>query len=121
MSKELGLLTKDEENFLIDLICSKITFKNRWLKMFKRTIVKKIILYADNTEAEKINASWKAELKPIIKAAIEKRYEDVRLYVNDLLNKKIDIKKIDEATELEAFDLSTKTIAIWIYILTKKS
>lgn len=118
---EKGLLTKERETFLIDLICSKITFKNKWIERFKRPVVRTIIHYGDNSGLDKIPEQWKKDLMPIIDLIISKDYERARLYVNDLVNKLIDLKKVSEPNELEFIDSLTRLIKSVIFMLSDKS
>jgi hypothetical protein len=75
----------------------------------------------DNFGLDKIGQTWKTDLIPIVDAAMEGRVHDVRGYVTDLLNKRIDIKFLDNNQELMLFDSLTKTIALAIDYYVQKN
>jgi len=118
---EKGLLTKEKEKSLIDFICSKIVFKNKWVERFKRPVVSAAIHYGDNSGLDHIPEQWKKDLMPIIDLIIAKDYEGARLYVNDFANKLIDLKKVSELNELELIDSSTRLIKSIIIMLQENS
>lgn len=120
MEKERkGILTKQQELFLSKAIADKLNFSNALLNRFKLRIARMIIRAADNYGLDRINSGWKEDIIPIVDAAIKGEKDTVRLLVNDLLNKRIDIKGMDEGRELELFDSLTKSLAIAIdcYVL----
>ena len=120
---ERGIFTKKHEGFIADLLADKIHFKNAILEKFKKRIFRFAIRMIDNFGFDRLKEAWKQELLPIVDAAVDGNVEKVRLYVNDLLNKKIDLPNMDEGRELELIDHQTKTFAIAIenYLLKNKS
>lgn len=120
---ERGIFTKKHELFLADMLADKIHFKSAILEKFKKRIFRFAIRMVDNFGFDRLKEAWKQELLPIVDAAVNGNVESVRLYVNDLLNKKIDIPGMDESRELELIDHQTKSLAIAIetYLLKNKS
>ena len=118
---EKGLFTKEREKFLIDLACSKLNFKNKWIERFKRPVIRLIVRYGDNSLIDQLPQQWKSDLMPIIDRIIVKDYENARLYINDLINKHINLKKVSEPTELELIDSLTRLIKVLITIIDENS
>ena len=111
---EKGLLNAKQEKVIAEIVIAVIpTFKRKWLNSVVNFIIRWGVKLLDNHLFEKMNPGWKTDIIPIIDKIIEKEYEEARMYVTDLLNKRIDVKGMDEPTELEAFDNATKTFLIW--------
>ena len=106
-----GILTPEQEEFLAKILDDFFKFKNPLIEAFDKMFFKLIIQTADNNGLDKINEEWKYDLIPIVDAAILLNAEEVRRLTTDLLNKKIDIPKVDEETELMVFDSLTRFIA----------
>ena len=103
MSERKGLLTKDQESFFADLLDDAIKFKNPILEGMDKTAFKLIISAVDNNLADRIPEDWKNPLEPVIDAAMDERWEESAELAADLLNEKIDIPGIDEASEQAIF------------------
>jgi len=118
-----GILTPEQEDFLARILDDFFKFKNPIIETFDRMFFKMIIQAADNNGLDKINEEWKNDLIPIVDAAIALKTEEVRRLTTDLLNKRIDIPKVDEETELMVFDSLTRFIAAAIdwYVQKKKT
>ena len=117
-----GVLTAKQEDFCAEALDYWFVFKNPLLEKGDKTIFKIIIKTGDNQGLDKLPPEWKKKLIPVIDAAIEKRYDDVRLYVVDLLNEKIDIKQLDDYQEMIVFDQLSRFIALAIdYYVQKKA
>ena len=114
---EKGIFDKTLENLIIDFLCSKVKFKVKFLEFIKRPAITLFVRYADNSGIDRLPEEIKNDIKPILAAIIEKRYEDARLYLVDLMNKKIDVKKMSEPDEIEMFDYGTKFLSIWLKFL----
>jgi hypothetical protein len=120
---EKGLLTKKEQEFiaivLFEWLSNKI--KARWFKMFGLLGLKQLIKALDDFGLDQIPENWKLDIIPIVAAANNGEKEKVRLLVVDLMNKKIDIPKLDEAQELMVFDSFSRFIVIAIdYYMQKR-
>lgn len=119
---EKGLLTKKQEKVVAEIVIAVIPpMKRKWINSVIHFVVRWGVSLLDNQLFEKLNPGWKADIVPVLNEIIEGRYEQARMYVTDLLNKRIDIKDMDEPTEMEAFDNGTKTFLIWSrYFIDKK-
>ena len=119
---EKGLLTKKQEKVVAEIVIAVIPpMKRKWINSVIHFAVRRGVSLLDNQLFEKLNPGWKADIVPVLNEIIEGQYEQARMYVTDLLNKRIDIKDMDEPTELEAFDNGTKTFLIWSrYFIDKK-
>lgn len=116
-----GLFTPEQEKFLVNALKEFIKNKNSFYRWLITVGLKVFISGIDNFGLDKIGQTWKNDLIPIVDAAMEGRVHDVRGYVTDLLNKRIDIKFLDNNQELMLFDSLTKTIALAIdYYVQKK-
>jgi hypothetical protein len=116
-----GLFTPEQEKFLVNALKEFIKNKNSFYRWLITVGLKVFISGIDNFGLDKIGQTWKTDLIPIVDAAMEGRVHDVRGYVTDLLNKRIDIKFLDDYQELMLFDSLTKTIALAIdYYVQKK-
>ena len=111
---EKGLLTKKQEKVVAEIVIAVIPpMKRKWINSVIQFAVRRGVSLLDNHLFEKLNPGWKTDIVPVLNEIIEGRYEQARMYVTDLLNKRIDIKDMDEPTEMEAFDNGTKTFLIW--------
>lgn len=120
MSEREGLFTEAHEDFLAVVLDEFFKFKNPIFEQFDKMAFKTLIRVGDDSGLDKIDPSWKDRLIPIIDAALDNRIEDVRLYLTDLMNEKIDIPKIDEEQELLLFDAFTKFLAAAIDFYVQK-
>lgn len=122
MSEERkGLFTPVQEQFLAEVLDKFFEFKNPLYEKFDSVVFKTLIKVADDAGVNKLSADWKAKLIPIIDAAMSGNVEDVRTYLVDLLNSKIDIPKLDEEQELMVFDSFTKFLAAAIDFYVQKN
>jgi len=103
-----GLFTPQHEEFLAGVLDDFFKFKNPLVEKFDRMAFKLMVTTLDNQGLEKINPEIKADIIPLIDAAMGMQVEETRRLATDLLNKRIDIPKIDEETELMVFDAFTK-------------
>lgn len=122
-----GILTVQQEDFLIELIMKNVQFPkldnklyNWLLKKFKRKIITAIVRGADDMGLDRLGLSLKLELQPIVTAAMEKRYEDIDELVAALASKEINLKKADEKEKLALFGSTANAIAKWIAYIVKK-
>jgi len=109
--ERLGVFTPQQEKFLVKAISEFIKTKNKFWGWLAGYGLKLVIKGVDNFGLDRIGLEWKKDLIPIVDAAMTGRYEDVRTFVTDLLNKKIDLDFADEETELRWFDSLTKFFA----------
>jgi hypothetical protein len=116
-----GLFTPEQEKFLVNALKEFIKNKNAFYRWLITVGLKVFISGIDNFGLDKIGQTWKTDLIPIVDAAMEGRVHDVRGYVTDLLNKRIDIKFLDNNQELMLFDSLTKTIALAIDYYVQKN
>lgn len=122
MSEERkGLFTPVQEQFLAEVLDKFFEFKNPLYEKFDSVVFKTILKVADDAGVNKLSADWKAKLIPVIDAAMAGNVEDVRTYLIDLLNSKIDIPKLDEEQELMVFDSFTKFLAAAIDFYVQKN
>ena len=103
-----GLFTPEHEEFLAGVLDDFFKFKNPLVEKFDRMAFKLMVTTLDNQGLEKINPEIKADIIPLIDASMGMQVEETRRLATDLLNKRIDIPKIDEETELMVFDAFTK-------------
>lgn len=118
--KRTGLLNSEEEKFLAVVLDDLFIFKNPVFESLDKSVFRQIIKIADNYGADRIPETWKLDLIPIIGAALKNEKEKVRLLVIDLLNKRIDIPKLDDEQELIIFDSFSKFIAAAIDLYLQK-
>lgn len=122
MSKRKGLLKVEQEKFVVETLLFWFKLKKGFLKAIISKVLSWGIRFADNKGGEKVPEEWKDDLIPIIDAALIDERELVRKLVADLLNKRIDFKKLDDEQELQAFDAFTKFLATAIdYFVQKKN
>lgn len=122
MEERKGLLTAEQESFLADVLDNVFKFKNGFIEKIDGILFKQLVKVADNFGADKIPETWKNEIIPIIDAAILNEKEKVRGLVVDLLNKKIDIPKLDDEQELIVFDSFSRFVAVSIdFFINKKA
>ena len=105
-----GVLTPQQEDFLAQIMDDFFKFKNPIMEKFDKMFFKLMIQTVDNNGIHKLNQEWKNDIIPIIDAAMNLNVEEVRRLSTDLLNKKIDIPKLDEESELMVFDSLTRFI-----------
>ena len=103
-----GLFTPEHEEFLAGVLDDFFKFKNPLVEKFDSMAFKLMVTTLDNQGLEKINPEIKADIIPLIDASMGMQVEETRRLATDLLNKRIDIPKIDEETELMVFDAFTK-------------
>lgn len=115
-----GLFTPQQEKFLVNALKEFIKNKNAFYRWLITVGLKVFISGVDNFGLDRIGQNWKNDLIPVVDAAMEGRVHDVRLYVTDLLNKRIDVKFMDEAQELMLFDSLTQTLALAIDFYVQK-
>lgn len=116
----IGVFTPEQETLIIEAIGQHVKLKNKLYTRLAKFGVKILIRGVDNFGLDKIQQKWKDELIPLIDAAIKGEKEKVRGLTTDLLNKKIDIKRLDDEQELILFDLITKSVALSIDIFVQK-
>jgi hypothetical protein len=105
-----GIFKPEHEEFLAEVLDKFFVFKNPIVEKFDKTFFKILVQGADNQGLDKLHPEWKADIIPIVDAGMALRVEEVRRLSVDLLNKRIDIPKIDEETELMVFDAFTRFI-----------
>lgn len=118
--KRLGLFSPEQEDLLIEAVGQHVNLKNKLYTKLAKRGVRILIRGIDNFGLDKIRQEWKTDLIPILDAAILGKKETVRGLVTDLLNKRINIKKLDDEQELVLFDSLTKTVALAIDIFVQK-
>ncbi len=116
-----GLFTPQQEKFLVNALKEFIKNKNAFYRWLITVGLKVFISGVDNFGLDRIGQKWKNDLIPIVDSAMEGRAHDVRGYVTDLVNKKVDIKFLDDNQELVFFDSLTKTLGLALdYYVQKK-
>jgi hypothetical protein len=117
-----GLFTPAHEDFLAGVLDDLFKFKNPLIEKFDRTFFKIMVSTLDNQGLDRLNPEWKADIIPIIDAGMAMNVEETRRLSTDLLNKRVDIPKVDEETELMVFDAFTRFIvaAIDWYVQKKQ-
>ncbi len=105
-----GIFKPEHEEFLAEVLDKFFVFKNPIVEKFDKTFFKVLVQSADNQGLDRLNAEWKADIIPLIDAGMALKVEEVRRLSVDLLNKRIDIPKVDEETELMVFDAFTRFI-----------
>jgi hypothetical protein len=122
MTTRKGLLTPEQQDFIAEVLDEFFKFKNPLYEKFDKMVFKILVKVGDDVGLDKIKPSWKEKFIPMIDAAMDGKQEEVRLYLVDLLNEKIDIPAIDEEQELMIFDAFTKFLAAAVdfYIQKKK-
>jgi hypothetical protein len=103
-----GIFKPEHEEFLAEVLDKFFVFKNPIVEKFDKTFFKILVQAADNQGLDKLNEQWKADIIPIVDAGMTLQVEEVRSLSTDLLNKRIDLPKIDEETELMVFDAFTR-------------
>lgn len=104
MMKRKGLLKKEQERFIAGLLADTIKFRNILLERLKRPVFRLIISTVDNNLADRIADDWQSPLIPIVDAAMEGRWFKAGEMAARLINKKVDIPGIDEASEQAIFN-----------------
>lgn len=124
MTEELrkGLFTPEHEEFLAEVLDKFFKFKNPLIETFDKSFFKFLIQTGDNTGLDKINASWKASIIPIVDAAMAMDVEEVRRLVVDFGVEKVNTKFGNE-TELMVFDSFSRFVvaAIQWFVENKKA
>jgi len=117
-----GIFKPEHEEFLAEVLDKFFVFKNPIVEKFDKTFFKILVQAADNQGLDRLDAEWKADIIPLVDAGMVLKVEEVRRLSVDLLNKRIDIPKLDEETELMVFDAFTRFIvaAIDWYVQKKK-
>ena len=112
MNEELrkGLFLPEQEEFLAEVLDKFFKFKNPLIETFDKSFFKILIQTGDNSGLDKISESWKAQIIPIVDAAMTLNVEKTRRLITDFMNARIDIPKIDEDTELVVFDSFSRFI-----------
>ncbi len=105
-----GIFKPEHEEFLAEVLDKFFVFKNPIIEKFDKTFFKILVQSADNQGLDRLNAEWKADIIPLVDAGMALKVEEVRRLSVDLLNKRIDIPKVDEETELMVFDAFTRFI-----------
>ena len=120
MEKRNGLFTPDEQNFLAEVLDNIFLFKNPLLEKMDKVIFKNLIKVIDDYGLDRIPETWKLGLIPLIRAAIAGEKEKVRQLTVDLLNRKIDVPKLDDYQELMVLDALSKFVATAIDLYIQK-
>lgn len=84
MADDKGILTREQENFLAQVLDEKIKFGNKILEAIDRTVFKSIITLVDDYGIDKINEQYKKQGEALAIALIEKNYEDAVIIVWEL-------------------------------------
>jgi hypothetical protein len=105
-----GLFTPAHEDFLAGVLDDLFNFKNPLIEKFDRTFFRIMLSTLDNQGLDRLNPEIKSDLIPLIDAAMAMQVEETRRLATDLLNKRIDIPKLDEESELMVFDAFTRFI-----------
>ena len=119
--ERIGIFTPQQEKVITEAMKVFIKPKNKFWGWIQAFGIKYLIKGIDNFGLDRIRGQWKTDLIPIIDAIWEKRYEQARQMITDLLNKRIDFRNIDEEIELRFFDSLTRFIATVLdyFIVTK--
>ena len=119
----VGVFTKEQENFLTEVILSKIKVDNFFFNLVKKKGIRLLISSIDNFGLDKIKPTWKVFLIPIIDTALAKRYDEAREMIAILLDSHINFKGVKDVTEQKFFESITISLAsaIDMYIQMKIS
>lgn len=120
METRKGVLTAEQEDYVAEVLDFYFKFKNAVYEKLDGPVFKQLVRAADNMGADRIPEQWKSDLIPIIDAAMLNDANTVRLLAVDLLNKRIDIPKLDDEQELMVFDAFSKFIAAAIDFYMQK-
>jgi hypothetical protein len=117
-----GLFTSKEQEFIAAALYFWLQnkIKSAIFRMMGKKIISIFISVVDDYGLDRIPEKWKLDVIPIISAAMDGEKEKVRLLTVDLLNKKIDIPKMDDEQELMIFDSLSKFIATAIDLYLQK-
>jgi hypothetical protein len=119
--ERIGLFTPQQEQVVTDALKTFVKPKNKFLGWIQAFGLKYLIKGIDNFGLDRIGGEWKRDLIPIIDVIWEKKYEQARQMITDLLNKRIDFRNTDEEWELRFFDSITRTIATALdYLIVTK-
>jgi hypothetical protein len=102
MAERKGLLTAEQEKVLAELLDEAIKF-NGLLETMDGIAFKLIIKTVDDNFAEKIPAEWQSPLEPLIDKVIEQDWAAAGELAAELLDAKIDIPGLDDASEEAIF------------------
>jgi hypothetical protein len=118
-----GLFTPEHEEYLAEVLDNVFKFKNPLIEKFDKTAFKLMVSTLDNQGLDRLHDEWKADIIPLIDAGMALNVEETRRLAVDLLNKRVDIPKIDEEAELMVFDAFTRFIvaAVDWYVQKKKA
>lgn len=119
-----GLFTVPEQRFIAAALYFWLQnkIKSRIYRLIGKKVIDIFVMVIDDYGLDRIPEKWKLDIIPIISAAMDGEKEKVRLLTVDLLNKRIDIPKLDDEQELMTFDALSKFIAaaIDLYLQKKK-
>lgn len=122
MSEErLGVLLPKQEELCAKALDFWFKFRNPLIETFDYSAFLLMIRFGDNHWLQKIKPEWKEKIIPVIDAGLERDVEKVRLLVTDLINSKIDLKRLDDFEELAVFDQFTKLVATAINFYVSKT
>ena len=114
-----GVLTPEQEDWIIGLIFHIAKFNNKILQLVSKPLISLIIKGVDNYLLNKIKPDWKEDIIPVIDKAITGDVNGVRQLAVDFANKKVDIKYVSEDTEMEFVDSISRTIVTGAVVLTE--
>ena len=121
--KRKGLFTPAHEEYLSEVLDNVFKFKNPLIEKFDKTAFKLMVSTLDNQGLDRLHEDWKKDVIPLIDAAMALNVEETRRLAVDLLNKRVDIPKIDEEAELMVFDAFTRFLvaAVDWYVQKQKA
>lgn len=111
MSDRKGIFTKQQEEFLADVLDAFFKFKNPLIEGFDKTVFKFIISSGDDMGLDKLPNAWKLKLIKLVDAATIGDVEQVRVESEKILNEVVNIPKVDDYVEEKMFEHFTKFLA----------
>jgi hypothetical protein len=121
--KRKGLFTQKEQDFIATALFFWLQnkIKSRIYRLVGLKVCKIFVGAVDDYGLDRIPQQWKLDVIPIVSAAMDGQKEKVEVLVVELMNRKIDIPKIDEQKEYVVFNALAKLIVSAIdYFLQKK-
>lgn len=121
--KRKGLFTSKEQEFIATALFFWLQnkIKSRIYRLIGLKVTKMVIASLDDYGLDKIPEQWKLDVIPIVTAAMDGQKDKVRSLTADLLNKRIDVPKLDDEQELMVFDALTRLIVTAIdYFVNQK-
>lgn len=105
-----GILTKEQQAFLVEVIFFFAKFKNKALQWAARPIIAMIIEGIDDFILDKINPEWKARVIPIVDKGALGQFNEVRQLASDIAADEVKIPYTSRDRRMEFADSLSRTI-----------